>query len=196
MIIGLTGGFSSGKTTIAKMFKEKKALIIDADKLAHEAASPKTKVWKKIIFHFGPTILQPNGRINRKKLGAIVFKNKKALNWLSGIIHPVVISKIKILIKKYKKLFPRPIIVIDAPLLLEAGLKALVDKLIVVNCSLNKQISRARLKTSLNQDEILRRINSQLPLAKKVKLADFVIDNNESLAKTKKQVEKIYQEVR
>jgi dephospho-CoA kinase len=196
MIIGLTGGFSTGKTTIAKMFREKKALVIDADKLTHEATSPKTKVWEKIISHFEQTILQPNGRINRKKLGSIVFKDKKELKWLSEVIHPPVISKIKALIKSYKKLFPKRLIVIDAPLLVEARLNSLVDKIIVVNCSLNKQIARAQLKTGLSQSEILRRINSQLSLAKKIKLADFVINNNRSVLETKKQVEKIYQEVK
>lgn len=196
MIIGLTGSYKSGKTTVAKMFRKKKAIVIDADKLAHAVIAPQTKAWEKITGRFGKTILEKKGRINRKKLGEIVFKNKKELSWLSGVIHPMVISEIKALIKKYKKLYPKRVIIIDVPLLIEAGLNSLVDKLIVVNCRLAKQVERAKLKTALKPDEILRRVNSQLPLAKKVKLADFVINNNGTLSETKKQVDEIYQEVK
>ena len=191
MIIGLTGSFKSGKTTVAKMFRKKKALVIDADKLAHAVIAPQTKARVKIVAHFGKCILNAKGEVKRKKLGEIVFKHKKELNWLSGIIHPLVISKLKALIKKYKKLYPKRIIIIDVPLLLEAGLNSLVDKLIVVNCALAKQIERAKLKTGLKPDEVLRRINSQWPLAKKIKLADFVINNNGTLSETKKQVDEI-----
>lgn len=196
MIIGLTGGFNSGKTTVAGMFREKNALVIDADKLAHKSLAPYTKVWKKVVTHFGKAILRRNAQINRAKLGSIVFKDKKKLKWLAGVIHPEVIFKIKRLIKKYKKQYPGRLIIVDVPLLFEAGVNSLFDKLIVVNSLVNKQIERAHLKTGLSRSDILRRINSQIPLAKKIKLADFVIDNRGTLRKTRIQVGRIYEEVR
>ncbi len=195
MIVGLTGGFKSGKTTVARMLKKKKALIIDADRLAHQIIQPKSKVWNKIAGHFGKKILKANGQIDRNKLAFIVFKNKKELKRLNEIIHPPVIWQVKKLVRKYKKIFPRRIIVADVPLLFESGLNSLADKVVVVKCSLARQVSRASAKTRLSQQEIMARVNSQWPLDKKVKLADFVINNNGSLVKTKKQVEKIWQEV-
>lgn len=195
MIIGLTGGFKSGKTTVARMFKKKKALIIDADQLAHQVLQPKSKSWNKTVAHFSKKILKANNQIDRNKLAFIVFKNKKELKRLNQIIHPPVISEIKKLIKKYKKIFPYKLIVVDVPLLFESGLNYLTEKVVVVKCSLAKQVSRASAKTKLNKPEIMARINSQWPLDKKVKLADFVIGNNGPLVKTEKQVEKIYREL-
>ncbi len=192
MIIGLTGGFGSGKTTVAKMFRAKKTLVVDADKIAHQIIRPKTSTYKKIIDHFGKIILTSDSQINRDKLGVLVFKNKKELKWLIEVIHPSVVLKIKVLIKKYKRLYPKKSVILDVPLLFEAGLDSLTDKLIVVKCKLSTQISRTKIKTGLNRQEILKRINSQLPMSKKVKMADWVIDNGGTLFQTRRQVEKVY----
>ena len=195
MIIGLTGGFASGKTTVAGMFKNKLALVIDADCLAHQLMRPKTKIYNAIVKHFGREILAEGNKINRKKLAASVFKNKKELNRLVGIIHPAVITEVKKLIKKYKRQLPKKIVILDAPLLIESRLHLLADKLVVVKCSTATQIARAKAKMNLSRNEIISRINSQLPLYKKIKLADFTIDNEGSLSETKKQVLRIYKEL-
>lgn len=187
IILGIAGGFGSGKTTVAKMFKSYDAKIIDADKIAHALLRQRSKIHKKIIRVFGTGIVDKDNSINRSKLAKIVFSDKNLLNRLNKIMHPAVIKIIKTQITASQA----KIIVLDAPLLIEAGIRKLVDKLIIVNSSRGKQIERASKKTSLSKIDIVRRIKSQFPLQNKVRLADFVIDNNGTIKKTKKQVEQI-----
>jgi len=187
LILGLTGSFGSGKTSVARMFGYFGAQIIDADKLAHRCISPGGSAYKKIINIFGKRILKKNGIINRGKLASIAFNNKNLLLRLNNIIHPEVIR----IIKNKIKLSRSKVIVLDAPLLLEAGLEKIVDKLIVVKITRVKQIKRIQDKTSLSTKDILKRVKYQIPLQRKIRLADFVIDNSSSLQETKKQVERI-----
>ena len=176
IILGLTGSFGSGKTTVAAILRSFGAKIIDADKLAHACLRPQSPCYKKIMQAFGT--------VDRKKIGGIVFNDKLMLAKLNSIIHPEVIKEIKYKIKQYKT----GIIVIDAPLLFEAGLGKTVDKIIVVKASLDKQASRIQKKTKLSKKEILLRIKSQIALSEKVRLADFLIDNNGTIKETKKQL--------
>lgn len=187
VILGITGGYSSGKSTVAAMFEEYGAGIIDADKLAHNCIAPKGKCYGKIIRAFGARILRRDKTIDRKKLGEIVFANRKMLKVINNIIHPEAIREIKrrIVISKSR------VIVLDVPLLIESGLRGLVDKLIVVSLSRNEQIKRALSKSGLKRSDALKRINSQIPMSAKMRLADFVIDNGGTRAKTKKQVAEI-----
>ena len=187
MIIGVTGSFGSGKTTVARMFKSCGAKIIDADRLAHRLIRPKTKVYQKIIAAFGGGVLKRDKTIDRDKLAARVFNNRKLLSRLNNIVHPEVIRIIKGRIKNAEA----GIIILDAPLLIEAGLGAWVDKLIVVEIAKRKQIERIQKRNHLNQKEISRRIGLQMPLKDKVRLADFVIDNNGTQKEARKQVDKI-----
>ena len=187
IILGLTGSFGSGKTTVARIFKSFGAQIIDADKLAHGCIAPGSPAYEKIIHAFGNGILDKDGRIDRKKLSDIVFNDINLLIKLNSIIHPQVIRIIKAKINSSKS----KVIVLDAPLLLEAGLKGLVDKLLVVKITRARQLKRIRNKSSLSKQDILKRIKSQIPLPQKVRLADFVIDNSATLSETMKQVEQI-----
>lgn len=187
IILGLTGSFGSGKTTVARIFKSFGAQIIDADKLAHGCIAPGSPAYEKIIHAFGNGILDKDGRIDRKKLSDIVFNDINLLIKLNSIIHPQVIRIIKAKINSSKS----KVIVLDAPLLLEAGLKGLVDKLLVVKITRARQLKRIQNKTSLSKQDILKRIKSQIPLPQKVRLADFVIDNSATLSETMKQVEQI-----
>ncbi len=187
IILGLTGTFGSGKTTVAKFFRSFGAKIIDADKIAHEIIQPGSGVYKEIIRAFGKTIVRQDGTVDRRKLSNIVFGNKGLLRELNQITHPKIIRMIKKKIRSCRK----KIIVLDAPLLLEAGLRKLVDKLIVVKINQDKLIKRIQSKTSLNKTDILKRIHSQLPLQDKVRVADFVIDNNGTKDKTRKQAERM-----
>jgi dephospho-CoA kinase len=187
LILGLTGSFGSGKTTVAKVFKSFGAEIIDADKLAHECLIPKSPAYKKIIGTFGKEILRKNKLINRRRLGEFVFSNKNLLRKLNNIIHPQVIGIIENRIRNSKS----KVIVLDAPLLIESGLTKIIDKLIVVKIDRDKQIKRIQGKTSLGRPDILKRIKSQIPLSRKVRLAHFVIDNSGTKKKTRKQVGQI-----
>ena len=188
IIIGITGSYGSGKSTVARILKEKGAVILDADKIAHECIRKNKVAYDKLLRVFGKEILDNNRNIGRKKLGMKVFNNQALLRKLNKIVHPEVIRIIKASIKRKKG----GVIILDAPLLLEAGLKKDVDKLIVVNISRNKQIARLIKKTSLNKHEILKRINSQIPLRKKIKLADFIIDNNGTVASLNKQTKSLW----
>ena len=187
VILGVTGTFGSGKSTVANMFKSFGAELIDADKIAHRVIRPGSEIYKKIINAFSRSILKKNKTIDRKKIAKVVFKDKKLLQKLNRIIHPEVIKIIENQICASTK----DIVVLDAPLLIEAGLERLVDKLIVVSIHKKKQIERALKKASLSEADILKRIKAQIPLKDKIRLADFVIDNNGTIKATKKQIQEL-----
>ncbi len=174
LILGLTGSFGSGKTTVAGIFKSLGVKVIDADEIAHKIIKPDSQIYKKIINIFGRDILKNNKAIDRYKLGRIVFSDKNLLKKLNQVIHPEIIRTIKHKVKTSKP----GLIILDAPLLVEAGLVNSVDKLIVVKLDIKKQVERLENKFSLKEEEILNRIKAQLPLRYKVRIADFVIDNS------------------
>jgi dephospho-CoA kinase len=187
LILGITGSFASGKTTVAKMFASSGAKLIDADKIARAVVKPGSTIYKRIIASFGKDILGKSKEIDRKKLSGIVFNNKNLLNRLNKIVHPEVIR----IIKKQIETSKGKIIVLDAPLLIEAGLKGIVDKIIVVEITRKKQIQRAKFKTSLGRVDILKRIRSQIPQNVKSRFADFIIDNSDTLGQTRRQANEI-----
>jgi len=187
IILGLTGSFGSGKSTVAGIFRSCGAKIIDADKIAHRLINPRTKIYKKIINIFGKDILKKNRAIDREKLARIVFSNKLLLKRLNKIIHPEVIE----VIKEKIRTSPERVIILDAPLLIEAGLEKIVDKLIVVTITREKQIKRICKKTGLSRPDILKRIAAQISQNVKSRFANFIIDNSGTIEKTKKQAEQI-----
>lgn len=195
-IIGVTGGFASGKTAVSRMLARLGAKVIDADRIGHQALTPNRLPWKKIVEYFGNSILNRDGTINRKRLSTIVFAEKKALRKLSQIVHPEVFEKIKLMVEQIKKDEPDSVVVIDAPLLIEAGFRREVDKLIAVKASVDKQIERAAKKWGLSVTQIRRRLEAQMPLEFKARMADYVIDNSGTLKQTRLQVEKIWREIR
>jgi len=194
LIVGLTGGIGSGKSTVTKMFKDLGAKIIDADKLGHSVILPHKPAWEKIVKIFGKDILQNDLTIDREKLGKIVFANQPLLKKLNEITHPEITKIIKKEIDsvKNKTYNQKKILIIDAALIYEAKIDRLIDKIIVVYIDEDEQIKRLIKRNNLSKDEALQRIKSQMPMKEKVKMADYVIDNSSSLDKTKKQVEKIW----
>lgn len=167
MLIGLTGSLGTGKTTVAKMFRQLGAYVIDADKIVH-------RILSKPI---------------REDLGSFVFDEEKALKKLCRIIHPLVKRDILKGIRRNKS---KKAIVIDAPLLIESALHKKCDYLVVVKATLQKQLERASKNLSIPKNQIRKRIRLQMPLAKKIAMADFVIDNGGSFKNTQKQVRKIW----
>ncbi|MBI2447922.1 MAG: dephospho-CoA kinase [Candidatus Omnitrophica bacterium] len=195
IIIGITGSFGTGKSTVASLFAKLGVKVLDADKLTHKIMGPGGITYRKILRLFGEGILKKDGSIDRRILGRIVFSDRKALNKLIKLIHPQVIKLLKEEIHRIKKEDPCAIVAIDAPLLIEAGLLKEVDKLIVVQASRKEQFKRCAVRNGMTKIDIARRIASQMPLKSKVQLADYVIDNNGSLSRTKSQVRKIWLEI-
>ena len=194
LIVGLTGGIVSGKSTVALMFKDLGAKIVDADKLGHSVILPHEPAWEKIVKIFGKDVLQNDLTIDREKLGKIVFANQSLLKKLNDITHPEITKIIKKEIDslKNKTYNQKKILIIDAALIYEAKIDRLMEKIIVVYIDEDEQIKRLIKRNNLSKDEALQRIKSQMPMKEKVKMADYVIDNSNSLDKTKKQVEKIW----
>lgn len=196
LVIGLTGGLATGKTTVAKIFKSFGAIIIDADKIAKEIVKPNFPAWQELKEYFGPKILNDDLSINRKLLAKLIFSNEAHLKKLNEIMHPKIIHKIKQQIKNAQNSsLNRLIIIIDAPLLIEANMLSMIDKLIVVTASETTQIRRLMARNNLSKDEAKKRIYSQIPLFEKVKLADFVIDTDCSKIELKKKVKEVLKEI-
>ena len=197
LIVGLTGGIVGGKSTVASMFKDLGAKIIDVDKLGHSVILPYSPAWGKIIKLFKKDILRNDLTIDREKLGKIVFANQALLKKLNEITHPEIIKLIKkeINLAKDKTRNQEKILVIDAALIYEAKIDRLMDKIIVVYVNEDEQTKRLVKRSNLSKEEALQRIKSQMPMKEKVKMSDYVIDNSNSLDETEKQVEKIWKKL-
>lgn len=189
MIVGITGSFGSGKTTVAKLFSRHHFNRIDADEIGHEIIKKNSVIYEKIIDNFGLEILDKRKHIDRSKLGDIVFNDNMKLKKLNSIMHPIIIKNIKNEVKRInKKCGYKTKIVIDAPLLIETASRNSVDKLIVVKCNKNIIIKRNKIYSI---EKIERILKSQMPLSEKLRPADFVVDNNKDLESLQKQVEDI-----
>lgn len=192
IVLGITGGLGCGKTTVARMFQRHGAKVIDADQLAHQALSGPGDCFSKIIARFGTDVLS-RGRIDRKKLSAIVFDNPKALKILEDIIHPQVINAMRRKIKALRKEKGVKCVVADVPLLFESEFDKDMDYIVVVKAKPSQQVARTVRRLSLTHQEIFKRIKRQMPLSQKIQRADIIIDNGGSREKTRRQVRLIWQ---
>lgn len=187
MVIGLTGGIASGKSTVAKMFIARGITVIDADVEARLAVEKGEKAYREIIATFGEEILQADGTINRALLGEIIFHDEKKRSLLNKIVHPVVRERMN-----QKKLEAESrgekIVVLDIPLLFEGRNTTEFDKIVLVYVDEQTQLERLMKRNDLSEEAALARIQSQMPLAEKKQLADEVIDNNGSIKNTEIQV--------
>ncbi len=195
-VVGLTGGIASGKSTVSSLLKDKGAAIIDADEIAKEIMSKGKPVWINVVNHFGEQILNDDkSDIDRKKLADIVFSDRIQLEALNSLTHPEILKEIKKQLENYKKA-GRKVIVIDAALLLESGLDALVDEVWLVAVDEKTQIKRLIMREKdMAHAQALNRIKSQMPLKEKLKYANRVIDNNSSIEETREQIDEIWREI-
>lgn len=192
-IVGLTGGFGSGKSFVASLFKRLGAKVIDADKLGHKALNKGSVVYKRVVAAFGKKILKSDLSIDRKALAGLAFADKRNLAKLNSIVHPGIIKKISERIKKARK---SEVLIVDAPLICETNITGLMNALIVVKTSKKKQVERCSKKFGMYEKDICKRIDMQMSLNKKIRMADYVVDNDGTKEKTKKQVRKIWQELK
>jgi dephospho-CoA kinase len=191
IIVGLTGNVGTGKSTVANLFKDLGAYVIDWDELAREATRPQSRAWKEIAEYFGKGILNDNLAINRQKLADIAFSDQEKLAKLNQIIHPKVFEEDERITNEIKNDDPDALIIKDIPLLFEVTHPISVDKIIVVSASEQTQLRRLEEK-EMSQKDARNRMKSQLPLGEKIKSADFVINNDGTPEQTKRQVEEIY----
>ncbi len=191
MIIGITGSIACGKSTVSNYLKSKGYVVIDADKIGHEALDNEY-VREKLVLAFGKEI-QENNKIDRQKLGNLVFGNTSNLNILNSIIHPEIR---KMILEEINKNKDKEIIFIDIALLFEAKFDDLVDKIIVVYVDENIQLTRLMKRNSITQEEALNRIKSQMSSIEKVKLADYTINNNLDVTNTYIQIDKVLLELK
>jgi dephospho-CoA kinase len=192
---GLTGGIASGKTTVAAMFRELGARIIDADEIAHELLRPGSPVFAQVVARFGHGILNSAGEIDRPRLGEIVFADPAERAALDGIIHPAILARRNELLAAFHAANPAAVVISDAALIYEAHIESRFLKVIVVWCRPEQQLERLLAKTGLSRDQALRRIEAQMPIDEKRRRAGFVIDNSGTGDETRRQVEALYPEL-
>lgn len=194
-IVGLTGGVASGKTTVANMFRELGAKIIDADELARSAVERGTEAFQKIVKEFGTDFLDNSGTLDRKKLGKYVFSDPERKEKLEKIVHPVVGKMLMDSIESEREKGTE-ILILDIPLLFENNMQMWIRPVILVYVNEETQLERLMKREKITEDEARNIIKSQMPLEEKKNLADFIIDNNNDLINTFNQVKMIWQELK
>ncbi len=191
MVLGLTGSFGSGKSTVSQMLSEAGGYVIDADQLARQAVEPETPVFAAIVQEFGPGVVGADGRLDRKALAAMVFGNYQATQRLNAIVHPWVRAEEHRLLQVNRH---RPLVILDVPLLLEAGMSDLVDKVAVVTIRENQRFARLQ-RRGFSEQEVIARLGRQMPQSRKIAYADFIIDNSGNLEITRKQVLRLIEQL-
>jgi dephospho-CoA kinase len=190
LVIGLTGSIASGKSTVSSMLKELHLPIIDADQIARDVVEPGEDTLKEIVSAFGEDILYPDGTLNRKKLGSIIFSNNEKRKMLNSIVHPAVRKRMLEQKETYLK-DGESCVVMDIPLLFESKLTHMVDKILVVFVDEHVQLERLMERDNSTKEEASERIQSQIPVKEKVKQADAIIDNNGTKEESYKQLRDI-----
>jgi dephospho-CoA kinase len=177
------------------MLVEKGAILIDFDDLAHAVEEPEGPVWRGIVSHFGEGILLPDRRIDRRKLGAIVFADPEKRDILNRLVHPAVFAEWQKRLGEIEKTAADAIVVSDIPLLIEAGGKAMVDLVLLVYLPPEDQIRRLMARDGFNRKEAERRVAAQMPLDEKITQADIVIRNDGSVEETSRRVGQVWEEL-
>lgn len=195
LVVGITGSIGAGKTTLASMLKEKGAEVLDADLIAHEAMELQSPAWQEVVDEFGESVLGKNKEIDRKKLAEIVFANSEKLEALNRIVHPRVIERVNSKLKELRKEKPNTIAVIDAPLLIEAGMKEMLDLLVVVVTKEELRLARAA-GLGLTAVEMRNRNEKQMPQEEKARYADYIIENEGGLEELRRKADDLWEVLR
>ena len=195
LLVGLTGGVATGKSTVARMFQQCGAAIIDADALARDVVQPGKPAWRDIIGRYGTRVLRPDRTLNRHALAEVVFGHRRELAALNAIVHPRVAKEQRRLVREIARKDPEALVVYDVPLLFEAGVDARVDRILVVTADRPTQIKRLQQRNGLTRAEALRRIRSQTPLSEKCKRADDILDGTLARARLQRLVKRLYSEL-
>lgn len=192
-VIGLTGGIASGKSTMARFFRDKGAAVLSADTIAFALAKPRQILYRLYVAHFGEGILQTDGTLDRRAIGRLVFDNDAERQWLDETTHPILERAMRrqIAVKQAKNF---PVIILDVPLLFEAGWDKMTEENCLVFVDEATQLARLMRRNGYTEAEARARIAAQMPLSEKKKRADTFIDNNGSLEESFLQAEKLWKE--
>ena len=189
LLVGLTGGIGSGKSTASRFFRELGVHIVDADQIARAVVKPMSSCWKEIVEVFTPDILQTSGEIDRKKLAAIIFSDPEKKRALENIVHPCIADEVDRRVEELSAEHPDGIVMVDAALMIEVGRYKNFEKLIVVYADEETQVRRVMERDLIGRNDAFKRIAAQIGYA------DYVIDNNGTPESTKAEVERIHNEL-
>jgi len=193
LLVGLTGGIGSGKSTVAKMLEKRGAVVFDADVLARQAVEPGTPGFEKVVERFGPNVLAPGGGLDREALASIVFADPAARRDLEAIVHPEVRRMFAEGCEEYRD--SDRVVVFSAPLLVETGMHTAFDLLIVVSAPVATQIERLMRDRGMPERAVQARIDAQLPLEAKAEVADVLVDNEGTLEDLEGQVDRLWRDL-
>jgi dephospho-CoA kinase len=203
--VGLTGGIASGKSVVGEMFAARGVHVIQADHIAHSLMQPGEAVYREVVAHFSPGILNSDGTVNRARLAEAAFEPAgenapSRIEELNRIVHPAVIERQEEWMDEIGRKSPEAIAMVEAALILEAGAGPRFDRLVVVTCRPEQRFERwaRRMNADIEmaRREVERRMAAQLPDEEKIKAASYVIDNSGSLEDTQRQVQKVYEALR
>ena len=192
LLVGLTGGIATGKSTVSAILRRLGSEIIDADHLARDVVEPGQPAWTEIVAEFGQDVVTAGGALDRKKLGAIVFANPERRRRLEAITHPAIRERFLARLDELAERGFTGIVVFDAAVMIESGNYKNMDRLVVVVTDEATQMARLRGRDGTDDAEGRRKIASQMPLAEKAKLADYVIDNSGDRDATAEQVPRVF----
>lgn len=195
MNIGLTGGIATGKSTVAKLLTDKGAMLIDLDRIAREVVAPGQPALERIARQFGQAVLLPDGSLDRKRLGGIVFADPDKRKQLEAITHPAIRSLMRGRMQDNARLHPDRLTVVDVPLLYESRLASEFDRVVVVYVPREEQLRRLMARDKLSREDAGKRLSAQMDIEEKRALADFVIDNGGSPESTALQVDRLWREL-
>ncbi|GJM78618.1 dephospho-CoA kinase [Paenibacillus sp. HMSSN-139] len=194
MNIGLTGGIATGKSTVSRMLASRGAAVIDADVIAREIMEPGHPVLAAVSERFGPEVLHPDGTLNRKKLGEIVFSHPEERKALEALTHPAIRSEMKRRLDELEEADPQRLVVADIPLLYESGLDPLYEEIMVVYVPREMQLSRLILRDGLSREAAEQRLSAQMDIEQKKERADILIDNSGGLDETRRQIDDFWRD--
>jgi len=193
--VGLTGGIASGKSTVARIFRELGAHVLDADRIAREIVPPDSPALARIARAFGKEMVRPDGTLDRAALGTVVFADAGKRRVLEGIVHPLILDEIDRRVEELERSDPQGIVVVEAALILELGRQDEFDTLVVVWADERQQRHRMARRDGLSAEEAGRRLDAQMPLAEKRGRAQFVVDNSGDQSACRVDAEGVYREL-
>jgi dephospho-CoA kinase len=194
--VGLTGGYATGKSLVAKELERLGCHLIYADELGHQVLQPDGEAYAATVETFGREILNADRTIDRKRLGEIVFASPELLDKLSALVHPAVIKLEERLLEEFQRQDPHGVAVVEAAILIETGRYAVFDRVILTSCDEETQIARGMKRDHATREQVLARLGKQLPLDEKQRHAHYVVDTSGPKEETARQVQRVYRELK